>query len=220
MSFRRFVACLSFLFAFVIASRASAESSGRGAEEALVSAFADTGIGLRVVSFRGLTLAPGGDTSQGLSIRGADVNPAIAGNMMLGAGLRVGPIVTGVDINLALGGLAHGPEIQAGDIRIRPSGFAAVANLGTYLGVLFRPNRDMRLRLEATLGTEIAGIGMERPGYPDTSVSAFNADRITAGPRVRVEWPLGFGGGGFGFVLGFDARSPLNSYAGIVISTL
>src|SRR4051794_10747634 len=94
MCFRRIVACLAFLAMFVVVSRASADESG-------VSAYFDTGIGMRVISYRGLTLRPGGGTGMStLSVRGEDVNPAIAGNMMLGGGLRVGPIVGGVDINL------------------------------------------------------------------------------------------------------------------------
>jgi hypothetical protein len=146
------------------------------------------------------------------------VSPIVIGALTIGGGLAIGPVLGGVDIGVGMGGGASAPTRAAGDIDVRPSGFVAAMSTSAYVG-LFVEKKRVRYRLDGVLGAELVGLGMERPGFDDTSVSAVNVSRWTLGPRLRADH-LVDGGGSIGVALGCDARSPANVALSFVMTTL
>ncbi len=215
----------ALLFAFcslVFARTAFAEEQEEHVHEksSLVEAFAEAGVGVRTFDLSGMTLMTAGvsQNKSRMSIKGEEVSIFALPMINLGVGLRIGPAVAGVEIGGGVGGGASAPARMSGDIQVRPSGFAAAMTAATFLGVMYE-KRHYRLRLDGVLGSELVGIGMERPGYDDTSVSAINQTRWTLGPRARFDF-LTAGGPGIGITLGCDARNPANVMLGIVMTTL
>lgn len=191
-------------------------------KRSLVEGFGEGGIGIRSVDLTGMTLMTPGVSADKprMAIRGEDISVFALATMSIGAGVRVGPVVGGIDIGAGLGGGASTPTRRVGDIDVAPTGFAGAMITSAYLGVMI-DQRDYRLRLDAVLGSELIGLGMSRPGYDDTSVSAINQSRWTLGPRVRIDFPFGHRQGpAAGFVVGCDARSPANLTFGIVVTSL
>jgi hypothetical protein len=148
-----------------------------------------------------------------------EVSPGVAGVLGGGGGFAFGPVLLGVELSVGLGGNARAPARLAGDITVKPTGFVALFNAASYAGVMLE-RKDVRYRLDGVLGWELVGLGMERPGYPDTVVSAVNGTRWTLGPRVRADFLL-TEMGSLGIALGCDARAPLtNATLTFVVTTL
>jgi len=180
--------------------------------------FFEMGLGVRSLSLSGMTLKNHGalDGNTNLVVSGDSLTTGYAGAMNLGGGLALGPIFLGAEIGVGIGGNTRGATQRAGDIDVRPSGFNALMTTSTFVGFMYETNR-IRYRLDGVLGYELDGIGMERPGFRDTAVSAVNAERWTLGPRFRVD----FYRDEFahvGVALGCNARDAKNVTFGVVAS--
>ncbi len=189
-----------------------------------VRGFGEVGAGVRTIDMRGSTLKTAGSSRSSdstptfMTVDGGRIGTTFAGTLTLGGGLTIGPVVGGVEIGLGIGGGAGAPVQRAGDIEVRPSGMVAAATASTYLGLMYE-RKTMRYRLDGVLGSELVGYMMERPGHPDTDVSAVNAVRWTVGPRARIDWRLE-DGGSIGFSLSADTRVGGNVMVGVVLTTL
>ena len=170
MSLRRFVSLLVVLFTLFAARIARAEAPD-------VRGFFEAGTGVRTIDPRGLDLrAATADENASMSMRGSDMRPTAVGTVLMGGGVGIGRFVVGAEIGLGLGGGAGTKEQAAGDIEVRPSGFVAMASIGTFAGVII-DTKLVRLRFDGVLTDEIVGYSMERVGSPETRVVAVNAER-------------------------------------------
>ncbi len=203
---------------FFFAHRANAQDT-RGVDEPS-GLYGEGFAGVRTISVDNIGLKPAaaGDLPSRMHVDARAVSPGFAGVFGGGGGYAIGPLVLGVDLGLGIGGGARGPLRPAGDIDVKPSGFVAFIWADAYVGLKLE-GRRARYRLDAVLGEELAGLGMERPGYPDTRVTAVNGTRWTFGPRARVDF-LRTEIGSLGVALGSDVRSPMNATLMFVVTSM
>jgi len=185
-----------------------------------VRGFFDGGAGLRTVAFKGLTLTTPSSRSAeqppALVYEGSRLSPGVVFDMTLGGGVAVGPLFFGLQLEAGFGGGVRGQPQHVADIDVQPSGTVALMNDAVFVGYMMK-TRYARLRLDAVLGTELVGIGVDRPSFPDTRVSAVNDIRWTLGPRFRADF-YHDEFASLGVAFGFDARNPMNASLHLVMS--
>ena len=200
--------CLGFSFV------ASATEAPPPASDAAVAFYGDLDLGVRALRLDGTELR-GRTTGNTLVVRGAHVPTKALFETQLRFGFRFHGFLVGVGAGLGYADWGAGRPQPLGDMVVRPDGFVVSGAVLASAG--YRYQRGVYAgRLEGFLGAEIVGIGLERPGFPETRVIPANTVRSYFAPRLTFE--RAFHDVSIGVFVQADVRSPGNVWFGISLT--